>query len=198
MAEARTIGSTGDLYRVLLDSNLYARVEQVSSNVNCYDAAAHLVLKTTGYTDIAAYIDASHSFPATSLGTINQAFLCERGVLLTKYYSGTLRHVYVLSRTNIGEPAFVDLDVTGDDWTALTWAISPRSRKKTCRRRLPISTRCCPLSRTPQSVSIRICRMLFMLPYRPAISFRAAFSCTEHAGLQSGTLCFGTVLHKAS
>ncbi len=130
MAEARTIGSTGDLYRVLLDSNLYARVEQVSSNVNCYDAAGHLVLKTTGYTDIAAYIDASHSFPATSLGTINQAFLCERGVLLTKYYSGTLRHVYVLSRTNTGEPAFVDLDVTGDDWTALTWGdITPITEK---------------------------------------------------------------------
>ena len=122
MAEARNISSADDLYHALQDCGLFARVEQTGSGDSvCYDAAGNAVVTTSGYTDIAVYADASHSFPGSALGTITHAYLCESGMMLTKYYDGTLRHVFVLSKTNTGEPALVDYEPRSDRWNAVTW-----------------------------------------------------------------------------
>ena len=123
MAEARNISSANDLYHALDDSGLFARVEQTASGsvTVCYDAAGNAVLRTSGYSDIAVYSDASHSFPGTALGTITQAYLCEGGMILIKYYDSSLRHIFVLSKTNTGEPALVDFEVREDSWCAVTW-----------------------------------------------------------------------------
>lgn len=130
MAEARNISSAADLYSVLLDSGLYERVELSSAGtvVTCYDKAGNAVLRTTGNTDIAGYTDATHSLPGITLGTITHAYLCESGVMLTKYYDGTLRYVFVLTKTNTGAPALVIHHFFENKWNAITWGdVTPLS-----------------------------------------------------------------------
>ena len=123
MAETRTITNTDDLYQVLADSHLFANVERTASDTVavCYDAAGNAVLRTSGCSDMAFYADASHAVPNVSLGSITHAYLCSSGVILTKYYDNSLRIIFVLTRTNTGEPAMIVLDHANHGWNAVTW-----------------------------------------------------------------------------
>ena len=133
MSEARVIASAADLYQVLCDSQLFDSVEQTASGqvLVCYDAAGHAVMRTTGYQDIAFYADADHAVSDTSLGLISRAYLCGSGVILTKYYTGTVRRIFVLTKTNTGAPSLVHVNVDNSSWIAVTWGDQPTLEYKT-------------------------------------------------------------------
>lgn len=123
MAEARNISSADDMYQVLADSGLFSRIERVSggNDLKCYDSANHLLVSTVGCSEIFFYADATNHIPGNSLGSITHAYLCESGVILTKFYSGTMRCVFVLTRTNTGAACMVFVDVDDESWNAVTW-----------------------------------------------------------------------------
>ncbi len=132
MAEARNLSTVDDMYRVLSDSHLFDRIERVgtSNDLNCYDSEGHLILKTVGCTEIFFYADGSHCIPGTTLGSITHAYLCSSGVFFTKYYDGTLRQIYVLTRSNTGAAAMVVVEVDAESWNAVTWGdVTPLTAK---------------------------------------------------------------------
>ena len=133
MAEARVIASASDLYEVLCDSQLFDSIERTASGevAVCYDAAGHAVMRTTGYMDIAFYADADHAVSDTSLGIISHAYLCGSGVILTKYYTGTIRRIFMLTKTNTGAPSLVHVNVDNSSWIAVTWGDQPQLDFKT-------------------------------------------------------------------
>ncbi len=119
--EARNIGSAADIYQTLTDSRLFSRVELSGTVTNCYDSEGNLIVKADGNVNLYGYADAEHSIPNNSLGSITHAYLCQKGVILAKYYSNHLNRIFVLTKTNTGNAAMVFLDVGNSEWNAVTW-----------------------------------------------------------------------------
>lgn len=123
MAETRIIDSAEALYQVLADSQLFANVERTASGTVtvCYDRAGNAVLRANGVNEIMFYADANHGIPSASLGSVTHAYLCSGGVILTKYYETNMHRIYVLTKTNTGEPAMIVLNVNNQSWNAVAW-----------------------------------------------------------------------------
>ena len=132
MAETRAITSAEDIYQVLCDSHLFASVTKSGSGntVTCLDAAGNAVLHTSGVKEITFSIDADHAYPSASLGSINYAYLCSSGVILTKYYDGLLYLIFVLTRSNTGEPVLILIDHRNNNWNAFAWGDVPTTENK--------------------------------------------------------------------
>lgn len=130
--KARNISNADDLYQVLADSQLFSRLERTSSDTVtvCYDSEDHTVVRTSAVQDIMCYADENNYVPVSTAGTITHAYLCSSGVILTKYYSGSLRLIFVLTKTNTGAVTMAVVDASNNCWNAVTWGdVTPLNSK---------------------------------------------------------------------